>query len=329
MRLKIRFEFHLHIHLYRDNSKTARQDQQMNTHGTGSKRFKDIAAETVERLMPSVSRSTADNYQTAVRSFLRYAGEGVTLGQVDAQLLKNYEHSLNEQGLRLNTIGCYMGALRVLLSKMGRTDLDGCFSEVFTGRVKTDKRSISDEDIIRIRDLELPGNDFLSLSRDLFMFSIFAMGMPFVDMAFLKHSQFRDGKFEYARHKTGQRVTVTVEPCMQVIIQRYAREGAVYVFPLLTTVVAPLAYAQYLTKLNAYNKALKRLAKLAGVEGNLSSYVSRHSWASLANSLNIGMPVIAQALGHANQRHTATYIRQLDNKHLQDANRKIIEKLTR
>jgi site-specific recombinase XerD len=47
-----------------------------------------------------------------------------------------------------------------------------------------------------------------------------------------------------------------------------------------------------------YNRNLKELAKLAGIEEQPSSYVSRHSFASSADYLGIPITAISQMLGH-------------------------------
>ena len=167
-------------------------------------------------------------------------------------------------------------------------------------------------------------NSFLSLTRDLFLFSFYAQGMPFVDMAFLRSSQIRDGQLIYHRHKTGQRVTIHLEPCMLAIISQYQRKGSDYVFPLLCSDNPQKAYDEYLLMLNRYNHTLKTLAKKARVTSRLTSYTARHTWASIAFSSNVDLPVISKALGHTNTQTTMTYIKEINDSRLEEANRRII-----
>ncbi len=60
-----------------------------------------------------------------------------------------------------------------------------------------------------------------------------------------------------------------------------------------------------------YNKNLKELAKLAGIEEQLSSYVSRHSFASSADDLGIPITAISQMLGHKAIGTTQAYLDHL------------------
>ena len=112
------------------------------------------------------------------------------------------------------------------------TDYDP-FAQVFTGRAKTRKRSLSPDDIQQLHALELPHGSQLALARDIFLFSFYAMGMPFVDIAYLKKGQLKDGYIHYARHKTGQRIQVALLPCMLRIIERYQENDSDYVFPIV------------------------------------------------------------------------------------------------
>lgn len=76
----------------------------------------------------------------------------------------------------------------------------------------------------------------------------------------------RDGAIHYVRRKTGQRMTVHLEPCMREIIGRYAprTRDTPYLFPVLTAEDPARAYAQYQVALNYYNRLLKSLRRCWG-----------------------------------------------------------------
>ena len=75
----------------------------------------------------------------------------------------------------------------------------------------------------------------LALARDIFIFSYCARGMAFVDIAFLRKQDIAGGTIRYVRRKTGQHLTIRIEPCMGDIIERYSQvtRTSDYVFPLL------------------------------------------------------------------------------------------------
>lgn len=324
MGLYIKIEFHVFIH--RDGGRKKEERPRTIDGDKSPEQFCRQAEKETVRQKCLLSRSTVNNYQTAIRSFKMFL-EGLDnkKARLDDTLLKHYERWLHDRLLKPNTVSCYMRSLRSLLSKIYGEDTRRMFGNVYTGLAATEKRSLSISDITRLKSVGLLPGSFLSLVRDLFLFSFYALGMPFVDMAFLRRQQIRDGQLTYYRHKTGQQVTVKIEPCMQEIIDRYQVEGRDYVFPLLKSEEPGKAYDEYLLMLNRYNRSLKRLAAKAQVGKRLTSYVARHTWASTAFSENVDLPVISKALGHANPQNTLIYIRQIDDRRLNDANRRLID----
>lgn len=205
------------------------------------------------------------------------------------------------------------------------------FGGVYTGVDRTRKRAIDERLIARLKNLDLPVSGPLPLARDLFVFSYCARGMAFVDMAFLRKKDMRDGAIHYVRRKTGQRMTVHLEACMREIIGRYASRtrDTPYLFPVLTAEDPARAYAQYQGALNYYNRLLKKLASLLGLDSGLSSYTSRHSWATAARNHNVPLPVISAGMGHTSERTTQIYLSALETSVVDSANRKILASLNR
>lgn len=320
------------IHFYfRVNITHGRPNPHLNPHlnshlpqqRPSSPRLYETALQKVSQMGDAVSRSTRENYLTALRSLRRFAGENLCVGDVSQTLLHSYERWLTGQGISRNTSSCYMRSLRAVLGKLTGADTEPLFKGVYTGRCTTEKRAVGEETVRRLKGLKLSAHSPLALARDLFLFSFYAQGMPFVDMAFLRRQQIARGQLVYHRHKTGTRISVALQPCMQTIISRYQAEGD-YVFPLLHTADAQAAYNEYLTQLNWYNRALKKLAQQAGIKENLTSYTARHSWATAAYHANVELPVISKALGHSNPQTTLTYLREIDDHRLEAANRRII-----
>ena len=171
----------------------------------------------------------------------------------------------------------------------------------------------------------------LALARDLFIFSYCTRGMSFVDMAFLRKRDLSGGEINYVRRKTGQLMTVHLETCMREIVRRYEwrTRNTPYVFPLLTAEEPGRAYSQYQIALNYYNRQLKRLSQLLGLEEGLSSYASRHSWATAARNHRVPITVISAGMGHTSERTTRIYLSSLESSVIDCANRKILSALTR
>ena len=291
-----------------------------------------------------VSLSTQENYRTAVRSFIRFSGgTDVPVSALDADSVRNYERWLRDRGVCPNTSSCYMRSLRAIYNKAATKRLvkdKEPFKGVFTGNERTVKRSIGAEEMRRLILTPFPppcggGKEKETASAsgasalDLFLFSFYAMGMPFTDLAHLRKPQVKDGVLTYRRCKTGRQVRVKLEKCMLDILEKYKAEGTDYLFPILYKVkdgrICPVSYPCALSR---YNRSLKQLARRAGITVNLTSYVARHSWASIAYEQGVDLPVISKALGHTDTKTTLIYIEGIKDERLAEANRELLNRLS-
>lgn len=320
--IKISILFYFRVNINRCNP-CAREVQSPRKRHSPTSSFYDTIIRKIRQMGDTVSRSTRENYLTALRSLCRFAGSNLCVDDIDHALLRRYERWLHDRGISRNTSSCYMRSLRALLGKASNINSESLFKGIFTGRCTTEKRSVNEKTVSQLKKTQLPPDSPLALVRDLFLFSFYAQGMPFVDMAFLKRQQISGGQLVYHRHKTGTRITVSMLPCIQQILKRYESSSSNYVFPLLRSTDVQTAYNEYLVKLNWYNRSLKQLARFAGIDGRLTSYTARHSWATTAYHSNVDLPVISKALGHSNPQTTLTYLREVDDHRLEEANRRI------
>lgn len=295
----------------------------------------------ISRMKDRRSASTLQNYATAIRSLTTFLktrkvkrGEppvSLNIYQIDRYLIQEYDHWLMRRGVSVNTRSCYLRSLRAIYNEypLARPKRNNPFQDVFTGNAPTRKRAISAKEVKKIEQADIPHDkehaerkrrSELAKTQDIFLFSVYAMGMAFVDIYHLRHSQIKNNVLTYRRHKTGQTVSVRIEPCIREILGRHHAEDCEYIF-------ATLHAKSYPNALNQYNRQLGILAKQAGVASHLTSYVARHTWASLAYRQKIALPVISQALGHTNIKTTMIYMRQLEEQQIFHANSNLLKKL--
>ena len=273
----------------------------------------------IEKRRGQTSSSTLENELTAVRSFTKYAGRSLMMADLTPGLIRGYERWLLGRGIKPNTSACYMRSLRSVLNRCG-ADGSNLFKEVRTGKESTRKRAVDEDTLQRIKNTPLQQGTFLGLARDAFLFSIMAMGMPFIDLAHLRKSDVKDGIIIYNRRKTGRRVTVKMEPCMQEIIDRYSKEDSPYLFPLLRSG----SDKEYRSLLCRYNRALAKLTTIMGLPLRLTSYTARHTWASMAYRKGIPLAVISKALGHSSPVTTLAYLKEIDDSAIVQANKRLL-----
>ncbi len=284
----------------------------------------------IERLLQLNHSGTAKNYRAALGSFKQFRGFGdIPIGSIDHMLMEDYQAYLTSTGVVPNSISFYMRILRAVYNRAvdeGLTADRRPFRTVFTGTEKTLKRAISIRDIKRIRDLDLSLKPCLESARDLFLFLFLCRGMSFIDAAFLKKTDIRNGVLTYRRRKTGQLLHIKVIREIEEIVDRHSNKESPYLLPVITR-PGNDERSQYETALRRVNKALKTIAGMLKLPVALTTYVSRHAWATIAKSKNVPVNVISDALGHDSIATTQIYLASIDAAVIDKVNELIIKDL--
>ena len=272
---------------------------------------------------------TAETYTATLNSFMHFREScDVLPDEIDSDLMMEYEAYLKARGVTMNTVSFYMRILRAVYNRAverGVTEQRNPFRHVYTGIDKTMKRAIPLRAIKRIKELDLSSKPSQDFARDMFMFSFYTRGMSFVDMAYLKKTDLQNGVIVYRRRKTGQRLSIRWEKCMQDIIDKYPMMSTDYLLPIIRT--SGDERRQYRNALRFVNNKLKDISLMAGLQTNLTMYVSRHSWASAAKSKNVPLAVISEGMGHDSETTTQIYLASLDSSMIDKANGMILKNL--
>ena len=277
-------------------------------------------------------QGTARTYGNAYRRFKVFREDvDLTFDELTPDMIECYEAWLIDKRLKQNSIRCYLRTLNTLLCKAveeGLLNNTNLFSHVRLSYVKTTKRAISEKELKVIANLELPENSTMALARDIFMFSFYMRGMPFVDIAYLRKTDLRNGMWTYCRRKTNQCLMVEWEKAQQKILDRYAHQmvGCSYLFPIITKEDGT-EYQQYQRMQININRALKKIGEMAELKMPLTTYVARHTWASVARDMNIPIAVISEGMGHNSIRTTQVYLNSIDMSRINEANKRIIRRI--
>lgn len=273
---------------------------------------------------------TARHYLSTLHSFLLFLEskqkDDLPLEETGETLLMQYQEWMVKRNLAPNTISFYLRNLRSAWNKAISEGLieyaPSPFTRVNTSIAPTAKRAVEETTILRIAELaETDGLDpGQAFACDMFLFSYYARGMAFVDLAYLTPDNIKGNKLVYKRRKTGQELQITLLPEMKKLIKRYRNNGTPYLFPILKNGDSPSLYE---SALRLQNKRLKKIGKKIGVE-KLTTYVSRHSWASIALQKGVPIEMISEGMGHSSVKVTRIYIALLDNPWLDYANEVVV-----
>ena len=288
--------------------------------------LRTMAARINEELKAEGRLRSAEIYRTAVNSFSRFLPDGdIDFRSIDEHLMRRYQTFLNNRNLKHNTIAFYMRVIRAIYRRAveeGLTADRQPFLHVTTTMTQTNKRAISIDTIRRISQLEgLTEKE--QLARDLFLFSFYTRGMSYVDMAYLTPQNISGGILTYRRRKSRQQLSIRWEPAMQDIVDRHPSSNPDYLLPIIKNSNGH-ERSQYRESYRVINELLQQIGKRLDLPEPLTTYVTRHSWASIARTLDAPISVISEGMGHTSESTTNIYLRTLDTSKLDNLNSSII-----
>ena len=255
---------------------------------------------------------------------------------IDVAWLNKYEKWLRSKGNKETTMSLMFRTLRsaynkAIESKCARKS-DYPFNDYRISKfdVSTEKRAIAKADVLKFStDVHSIGKQqYVQLSKDIFIFSYLCGGINFTDIANLTKDNIIEGKrLHYIRQKTGKLIKLGLSEEALKIIKRYAVESKGYLFPILNAQLhkTPLQKQNRIHKmLGKVNKNLKLLAAQLGVEANLTTYVARHSFASVLKKSGVNIALISEALGHSDLTTTQIYLDSFDNEQIDNAMKNLL-----
>ncbi|MDE5981781.1 MAG: site-specific integrase, partial [Duncaniella sp.] len=244
-------------------------------------------------------------------------------------IMEAYEAWQRKRGVVPNTISFYTRIHRAVYNRAVEDEIienRNPFRKVYTGVDKTVKRALPLSVIKKIKVLDLSPAPSLDFARDMFLMSFYLRGMSFVDMAFLKKSDLKNGYVAYRRRKTGQQLVIEWTKEMQIILDKYPENESGYLLPIIRN---PGTNERCTYRNVGYNinHNLKNIAVMVGVTIPLTLYVARHSWASAAKAKGVPLSVISEGMGHDSETTTQIYLASLDTSVVDKANSLILKSL--
>lgn len=243
------------------------------------------------------------------------------------QVLKDFENQFRKEGCKDITIRHYFTTLRSMFGKAVKEGITDRYPfneyRISDLDIRTHPRALSLAELKAIVNFQPPEHSTVHHAKMLFLFSFYTMGMNFADMAHLKSENIQRDRLVYKRQKTGQMYSVLIlPPALEILtyFERYfPKEG--YLLPILKRGLKPLKMGQRINSMvKKYNKALKDLAKGAGIDVKLTFYVARHTWATLMKKQGTPIAVISEGLGHTTEKTTQIYLDRFDHATLDQAN---------
>ncbi len=255
----------------------------------------------------------------------------ILFADIDVRWLERYEKWQRAKGNKETTISrtfrtlrsAYNKAIEAKAAKKSNYPFDDYKVSKFD--VKTKKRALCKEDVLKIMDTDLSAESVsVRFSRDVFVFSYLCGGINFTDIANLKAENITGSRLQYIRQKTGKRINLIISQAAIDLVKVYhvKRTANDYLFPILYVQrhKTPMQKQNRIHKiLIQVNKDLKRVAEMAEIDFNLSSYVARHSFATVLKNSGVDIALISETLGHSDLSTTQIYLDSFESEQVKGA----------
>lgn len=288
-------------------------------------------ADYVHKYMDSVVSAGTKEVYARTERHIRTFDKTATFESVDREWLENYRKHYSSS-LKVNTIAIDLRNIRAVFNRAIDDEVTKNYPfrkfKIASERVAI--RNLTAEQIAKFRDCEV--EPWLEIYRDLFMLDFYLCGINAVDLLLCK--RLTNGRFIGKRAKTGASIDLPVEVEAMDIIKRYKGKDW-----LLSPMDGRADYRSFeriwndnLKKIGRSEKVKDKVGKMRKViyhplfdnDFQMTTYVARYSFASIAASIGIDRETIALCLSHSWADVTDHYI-NYDRKRVDEAVRKVID----
>ena len=114
------------------------------------------------------------------------------------------------------------------------------------------------------------------------------------------------------------------------IIRRYSRQDATsedYIFPILDRKIhrTEMQRKNRIHKvIGKVNPCLAEIGRMAGLETHLTTYVARHTFATVLKRSGVNIAIISESMGHSDIATTQIYLDSFENSQIDEAMKNLL-----
>ncbi|MBE0637544.1 MAG: site-specific integrase [Bacteroidales bacterium] len=282
--------------------------------------------EIYNRLIAANKVGNAATYLDTKNQFVKFLETDIEMKNLTLKKINQFVEQCQSEGQKDTSISVRLRTLRALFNKARKEEgLENYPFEKFDWsqlNLQTEKRAISKTDLLKIYHHEIeqgkPGFD----SRNYWILSYLCFGLNFIDLAKLEPKNISTDEGQkilvYYRSKTKRIVRVPLSEQALKIIDIYTNQnfGSKYIFPILNQEIhqSPQQIKTRIkTALKKVNEEMNDIAAKLEIDKRLTSYVARHSFATILKKEMIPTAIISEMMAHANESVTQTYLDSFDN----------------
>lgn len=292
----------------------------------------EVFVEQMNLLQEAQKLSYMFSIQQTYNSLLKFNKHlNIYFVDIDVSWLKRYEAWLCKQGLAANTIKGKFVDIRTMYNIAIDENLVKVEHYPFRKfkiaklQQETAKRAISKEDITRIIEYKTK-NPLVQFAIDIFTFTYIMGGINFVDISTLTKENMMDNRLVYIRHKTKKLIQLPLQDKAIELIEKYHDDNNPYLFPILKAYhkTEQQKFNRVHKIISNVNKRLKKIGKELEIPITLTTYVARHSHATVLKKAKVATSIISESLGHSSEKVTQIYLDSFGNEQMDDAMKNLL-----
>ncbi len=289
--------------------------------------------ELVKELDATNKIGNARVYETSYKSLKTYTNSelDIPFSHIDVEFLKGYEKWLRQKNCAETSMNLYLRTVRSVYNraidakhaKKATYPFDEYKVSKFS--IKTEKRAIPKDVVKQIMNLDVSKeSEYVQFSKDLFVFSYLCSGINFADMANLKTTNIVENRLVYIRKKTKKKINIPLCEEAKSILNKYLESSSMrgYIFPIFDKAIHQTDMQRHYRRqkvLLKVNHGLKKIAEILGITANLTTYVARHSYATVLKNSGVNIALIGETLGHSDLKTTQIYLDSFENSQIDEA----------
>lgn len=274
----------------------------------------------IEALEQAGRIGSAIMYGCTIRSIEKFTKKDIKFNEVTKDWLQRYESHLTDLKRSYTTIGMYMRSLRAIINEGKKqgiiTEAQYPFRDYKIPTGEGRKIALTLKQIGEVLKYPLVTETDM-LYRDIWFFSYLCNGINVADLLKLRYSNIVNGEILWYRQKTirtekrKKEIAATLLPQMQLIIDKWGnteKRPNNYIFPFLKEGLSPREEKRITQNLLLQiNKCMHKIGMDLNL-GNITTYVARHSYATILKRSGANIAFISESLGHSDQKTTESYL---------------------
>jgi len=286
--------------------------------------------------------SSMDMAKNTLNSIQRFTRNGdISFDDITVDWLKSYQRDMEKMGNSISTVGMYLRTVRVVFNNAMK---DGVITreQYPFGKGKYEipesrniKKALNLRDLKKILQYTPVPDSREEWARDMWLFIYLCNGINPKDIARLKYRSLDSDQITFIRTKTKdsrkqQRpIVIPMSDKIKEIINRWGntdQASDTYVFPILKSGLSPRQIHDRVHDFYSdINTEMKAIACNLGISVPVTTYVARHSYATVLKHKGAPLEFISESLGHSDIRTTESYLASFDLETKREWSQKLLD----